>query len=65
MPQRGQILAMCSKVLQQIYMVVLLKDKKVAAITDALQNFMDKCGCKPNKIRIDRSSDFYNRSLKS
>ena len=44
--------------------VVPLKDEKVTTITNAIQNLLDKCGCKPNKIWIDHDSDFYNTSLK-
>ena len=27
--------------------------------------FFDKSGCKPNKIWVDKDSEFYNRSMKS
>ena len=39
--------------------VVTLKDKKCITITD------DKSGRKPSKIWVDKSSEFYNKSLKS
>ena len=45
--------------------VVRLKSKKDTTITHAFQNLLDEYGRKPNKIWVDQSSDFYNRSLKS
>ena len=41
-----------------------LKDKKGITITDAFQKILDKSNCKPNKIWVDKSSEFYNRSMK-
>ena len=29
------------------------------------KNFLDDSGCKRNKIRVDKGSEFYNRSMKS
>ena len=45
--------------------VILLKDKKGIAITNAFQKILDKSNHKPNKIWIDKESEFYNRSMKS
>ena len=45
--------------------VILLKDKKVTTITNAFQKILDESKCKPNKICVDKSSEFYNRSMKS
>ena len=45
--------------------VVLLKDKKGIAITNAFQKILDESNCKPNKIWVDKGSEFYNRYLKS
>ena len=42
-----------------------MKDKKGIEITDTFQTFLDKPNCKPNKIWVDKSSGFYNRSIKS
>ena len=39
--------------------VIPLKDKKGAAITNAITNR------KPKKIWVDKDSEFYNRSMKS
>ena len=43
--------------------VVLLKDKKRISIVNAFQKIISK-GRKPNKISIDKGSEFYNNSLK-
>ena len=40
---------------------VLSKDKKGVAITKAFQEILDKSGRIPNKIWIDKGSEFYNR----
>ena len=44
--------------------VVLLKDKKGAAITNTFQKFLDSSKRKPNKIWVDQGSEFYNNSFK-
>ena len=45
--------------------VVSLKDEKGITITKAFQKVLDKSGRKPNKIGVDKGSEFYNRSIKS
>ena len=45
--------------------VIPLKDKKGITLTNAFQKILDKSNCKPNKIWVDQSSEFYNRSMKS
>ena len=45
--------------------VISLKDKKGITITNAFQKILDESNRKPNKIWVDKSSKFYNRSLKS
>ena len=42
-----------------------LKDKKGIVITNAFQKVLDESNRKPNKIWVDRGSEFYNRSMKS
>ena len=42
-----------------------LKDKKIVTITNAFQKFLDESIQKPNKIWVDKGSEFYNRSMKS
>ena len=44
--------------------VVPLKDKKGVSIVDAFQKILDKSGRKPNKIWVDRGSEFYNNYFK-
>ena len=45
--------------------VIPLKDKKGITITNALQKILDESNRKPNKIRVDKGSEFYNSSIKS
>ena len=45
--------------------VVPLKDKKGASIVNAFQKILDKSGRKPNKIWVDKGSEFYNNSFKN
>ena len=45
--------------------VIPLKDKKGITITNAFQKILDKSNCKPNKIWINKVSEFYDRSMKS
>ena len=34
-------------------------------ITNAFQKLFDESNCKPNKIWVDKGSEFYKRSMKS
>ena len=45
--------------------MVPLKDKKGITTTKSFQEILDESGHKPNKIWVDRGSEFYNRSMKS
>ena len=45
--------------------VIPLKNKKGITITNAFQKILDKSNHKPNKIRVDKGSEFYNRQMKS
>ena len=45
--------------------VVPLKDKKGVSIVNAFQSILKNSNRKPNKIWVDKSGEFYNRSLKS
>ena len=45
-------------------LVVPLKDKKGVGIVNAFQKILDKSGRKPNKIWVDKGSEFYNSSFK-
>ena len=44
--------------------VVPLKDKKGVSIVNAFQKILDKSRRKPNKIWVDKGSEFYNNSFK-
>ena len=43
--------------------VVPLKDKKSITITNAFQKVLDESCRKPNKIWVEKDSEFYNRSV--
>ena len=45
--------------------VIPLKDKKGITITNAFQKLLDESNRKPNKIWVDKGSEFYKRSTKS
>ena len=45
--------------------LVPLKNIKRITITNAFQEFLDETNLKPNKILVDKESEFYNRSMKS
>ena len=45
--------------------VIPLKDKRKITINNAFQIILDESKRKPNKIWIDKDSEFYNRSMKS
>ena len=45
--------------------VIPLKNKKGLPITNAFQKILDESIRKPNKIWVDKDSEFYNRSMKS
>ena len=42
-----------------------LKDEKSVSIVNAFQSILSKSNRNPNKIWIDKCSEFYNRSMKS
>ena len=44
--------------------VIPLKHKKRNAISNAFQKSLNESNCKPNKISVDKRSEFYNRSMK-
>ena len=47
-----------------MWMGYSLKDKEGITITNVFQNILDESKCKPNKIWVDKVSEFYNRSMK-
>ena len=44
--------------------VVPLKDKKGVSAVDAFQKILDDLDRKPNKIWVNKGSEFYNNSVK-
>ena len=44
--------------------VIPLKDKKGISIVNALKQILKESNRKPNKIWVDKGSDFYNISFK-
>ena len=45
--------------------VIPLKDKKGITITNAFQEILNESNRKPNKICVDKGSEFYNGTIKS
>ena len=45
--------------------VIPLKDKKGITISNAFQKILNEPKRKPNKIWVDKGTEFYNRSIKS
>ena len=45
--------------------VIPLKDKKGVSIVNVFQSILKESNRKPNKIWVDKGSEFYNRSMKS
>ena len=52
-------------IFNQYAWVIPLKDKKGITVINAFQKDLKKSKCKPNKIWVDKDSEFYNRSMKS
>ena len=44
--------------------VILLKDKTGITTTNTFQKIFNKLNRKPNKLWIEKCSEFYNRSIK-
>ena len=42
-----------------------LKDKQIITITNAFQKILDEFNRTPNKIWVEKGSEFYNKSVKS
>ena len=42
-----------------------MKDKNGTTITNAFQKILNESNRRPNKIWLDKGSEFYNRSMKS
>ena len=44
--------------------IIPLEDKKKITTNNTFQNDLDESNGKPNKIWVDKGSEFYNRSMK-
>ena len=56
---------MCIDIYGKYARVSPFEDKKGITITNAFQKILDESNRKPNKIWVDKGSEFYNRSMKS
>ena len=56
---------LCVDIQSRYAWVSPLKDKKSITITIAFQKILDESNCKPNKLWVDKGSEFNNRSIKS
>ena len=45
--------------------VIPLKDKRGIKVANFFQEILDESNRKPNKIWVDKGSEFYNRSMRS
>ena len=55
---------MCYWYFSKYAWVVPLKDKKGVSIVNAFQKILDDSKRKPNKIWVDKGSEFYNNSFR-
>ena len=63
---KGFIFLLCvTDIFSKYTWIVPLKDKKAITITNAFQKTLNESNCNPNKISIDKVSEFHNRSMKS
>ena len=70
-----QLISNFNKVIRFFYSVVdvvskyawaaLLKDKNGVSFANSFQEILDYSMRKPNKIWVDKGSEFYNKSMKS
>ena len=56
---------MCHLYFSKYAWVILLKDEKGITITNSFQQILVESNSEPNKIWLDKGSEFYNRSMKS
>ena len=60
-----QLISKFNKGFRFLLCVVPLKDKKGISIVNAFQKILDDSNRKPNKIWVDKGSEFYNSSFKN
>ena len=63
--KRFRSLLCVSDIYSKYAWVIRLKDKKSTGINNAFQKNLNESNRKPNKIWVDKGSEFYNRSMKS
>ena len=63
--KRNRFLLCVIDIFSKYAWVVPLKDKKGITIVSAFQNILDNSSRKPNKIWVDKASEFYNSSFKN
>ena len=56
---------MCFYIYSKYAWVIPLKVKKWITITNGFQKILDESKHKPNKIWLNKGSEFFNRSMKS
>ena len=62
---KGSTFLLCvSDIFSKYAWAIPLKDKKGVSIANAFQKILDKSAHKPNKIWVDKGSEFYNSSFK-
>ena len=62
--KRIRFLLCVTEIFSKYAWVVPLKDKRDVIIINAFQNILNSSKRKPNKICVDKGSEFYNRSMK-
>ena len=61
-----QLISKCvTDIFSKYAWVTPLKNKEGTTISNAFQKILGESNRKPNKIWVDKSSKFYNRSIKS
>ena len=61
---KGTLLLLCViEIVSRYSWFILLKGNKDITITNAFQEILDQSCRKPNKIWVDKGSEFYNRSM--
>ena len=63
--QLARFLLSVTDIFSKYAWVFPLKDKKGIRITNAFQKILDRSNRKPNKIWVNKGSEFYKRSMKS
>ena len=62
--KRIRFLLCVTEIFSKYAWVAPLKDKRDVIIINAFQNILNSSKIKPNKICLDKGSEFYNRSMK-